>query len=457
MVRIKLLNTLQIVILLALFSLLLLLTIYKPLGQDEGVFLTMGKFLHYGVLPYRDVFDHKPPGIYFLNYLILGVSNNLYFIKTLYAFINLASAILIAKIYIRVTDRTKYCYLPSIFFLILIIIFEGNYLIAEVPMILCFLLALNLNQRLIRNYFLIGFFCSLAILFKQTAIISSLIIIIFVVYKNRKDAIQLISGFFLPLFLVLIYLLITQTVNDGMDQIIWRNVCCYPKESFSSIIKYLSFYFWRILPILILVAIGIYFYIKKYQSLQILLPIIMLVILPVPFFFVRHYPHYWIQILPFLAILASFSTEKLISYKSIIIRIIIGISIILMLISNFRLMSWQLIYNYIPKWQEQNQIVRYLKNNNLNQIFTESQFSYFSLYNIQKPPTKYLYISEVNNQNGQAENETIEILKNNKNIVVLWPENPDFAYAKALQQYILEYYDPIKIFQHTGMIIYKAQ
>lgn len=155
----RLLYTIQIVSLTILFCFLLLLTIYKPLNQDEGVFLTIGKFLHHGVLPYRDIFDHKPPGIYFLNYLILGVFNNIIFLKIIYAIINLFSALLITKIYHKITNNPRYIFLPAIFFLIMMMIFEGNYVIAEVPMIFCILLALNF--ALLKNVKLYAFqYCS---------------------------------------------------------------------------------------------------------------------------------------------------------------------------------------------------------------------------------------------------------------------------------------------------------
>jgi hypothetical protein len=35
------------------------------LAFDSHVFLLIGKGIHYGLLPYRDLFDHKPPGIYY--------------------------------------------------------------------------------------------------------------------------------------------------------------------------------------------------------------------------------------------------------------------------------------------------------------------------------------------------------------------------------------------------------
>ena len=40
---------------------------YSELGRDQGVFLYIGKGILSGLVPYRDIWDHKPPLIYFIN------------------------------------------------------------------------------------------------------------------------------------------------------------------------------------------------------------------------------------------------------------------------------------------------------------------------------------------------------------------------------------------------------
>ncbi|MBI5956920.1 MAG: glycosyltransferase family 39 protein [Chloroflexi bacterium] len=54
-------------------SLLILVTIlanlpllYQPFGRDQGIFAYIGDGLNHGLVPYRDAWDHKPPGIYFV-------------------------------------------------------------------------------------------------------------------------------------------------------------------------------------------------------------------------------------------------------------------------------------------------------------------------------------------------------------------------------------------------------
>ncbi len=42
-------------------------------GRDSGVFLYVASMLLRGKLPYRDVWDHKPPAIYYLDALGLAL------------------------------------------------------------------------------------------------------------------------------------------------------------------------------------------------------------------------------------------------------------------------------------------------------------------------------------------------------------------------------------------------
>jgi len=46
---------------------------WAPLGRDSGVFAYVGWQIPEGTLPYRDIWDHKPPGIYWLNALAVAL------------------------------------------------------------------------------------------------------------------------------------------------------------------------------------------------------------------------------------------------------------------------------------------------------------------------------------------------------------------------------------------------
>lgn len=57
---------------LALLGVLLgLHSLWLPFGDDQGLYFYVGREWKHGTLPYRDVFDHKPPGIYVIYRLAL--------------------------------------------------------------------------------------------------------------------------------------------------------------------------------------------------------------------------------------------------------------------------------------------------------------------------------------------------------------------------------------------------
>jgi len=39
------------------------------IGIDSSVFISIGEAMHEGKIPYKDIFDHKGPLIYFINYI----------------------------------------------------------------------------------------------------------------------------------------------------------------------------------------------------------------------------------------------------------------------------------------------------------------------------------------------------------------------------------------------------
>jgi hypothetical protein len=47
----------------------------QPFGRDQGIFAYIGDGMRHGFVPYRDSWDHKPPGIdvtYFLAFSLFG-------------------------------------------------------------------------------------------------------------------------------------------------------------------------------------------------------------------------------------------------------------------------------------------------------------------------------------------------------------------------------------------------
>ena len=148
----------------------------RSINKDSGVFLYIGWRILNGELPYRDVWDHKPPIIFYLNALGLAISNNsrwgVWFIECIGLFIA-------AFIGFRLMKKT-FGILPAVFSLLIwlltlnILIRGGNFTeeYALPAQFAALWLISNANGRNFRDrhWFLIGLLGAIAFFTKQTTV-----------------------------------------------------------------------------------------------------------------------------------------------------------------------------------------------------------------------------------------------------------------------------------------------
>lgn len=536
---------------------LILTTIFHPLQQDEGVFLTIGQNLVKGYLPYRDFFDHKPPGIYWLLAgLNLIFDNRIVWYKITLIATNLASAWLVFKIahiltqkntlkgdlkkvgdqasawkqqtkvcstthgYIRKTLQAKKltpnaCLLwAPIFFLWLTLVFEGQYLIAE-PFVAFFLLLglyLYLLALLFRETeqtylptgrgipFLIlfsGLAFGFAILFKQTAILSALAFLIVLTWQRQwKQLAYFCFGIFIPILLTVLYLWRCNILVDAYRQIILYNFQNYPSENIFKVLDLLSATFLYTLPVWILFIYGVIKFSVIARRLSLFRPtkqsgnsslvhldnlsstcaIALLAILPMFAYFGRHYPHYWLQSAPFVAILAAITLHPSLKLRTtgkgglevpgsqasackkqtkVCSQERGAQALACFFILSVSLFTYNFLHLNYPKYLGERQLTQFLHQQN-QPIYAENQFIGLYFLTRKTPPIRYLYITEVDDWSEQAEQKTIELLKNNDGLII-WPEDCNYAYAKDLQAYIFNNYKPIYHQDELGVVVYKPQ
>ncbi|HBG81798.1 TPA: hypothetical protein DDW69_03065 [candidate division CPR2 bacterium] len=459
----KLLTYFFIACITVITAMLLYLSFFKPLEQDEGVFLTIANGIVEGKSPYQDYFDHKPPGIYFLLASAVYLSENTALMaKGILFFFNFISSFLIFKIANEYKKGSGF--LASVLFLFSATFFETNHIIAEPFMVtfllLAFLLMLEWTNKNERKYLVgSGLMVGLAVLFKQTAIVNLFIFIPFIYFAKKKisDLGYFIFGTIIVCFPFLIYLLSKKVVQEAINQIITVNFTSYPKENMSMVFNNLAPPFKKTLPIWILFLAFVFSKGKNIDQKKLLL--IISALAPMPFLLVRHYPHYWLQIMPFIAIAAAISLDSLIGFKSSktwlnLFRVAVLSIIALSFFTNFKWFYWMAKNVDQPKLKAEKEAAKMLKELPQKNILAENQFTGFYLLSEKEALTKYLYITEVNEKEA-AEEKTIEILKNNKDTIIVWPKDLKYTYAKKLQNYIIQHYQPKKEFSQLGMIIYQ--
>ena len=166
----------------------------SPLAmRDDGVFLYFGWRILNGELPYKDVWDHKPPVVYYINALGLALTNSSRWGVWFLEFIALLLAALIGYYLIKKSFGTISAVLCSFLWLLTLLAIIGGGNLPEVyalPLQFGALwLAFNIDLRHLSSwrYFLIGFIGAIAFLTKPTTIGIWMAIVLYITIKRLKD------------------------------------------------------------------------------------------------------------------------------------------------------------------------------------------------------------------------------------------------------------------------------
>ena len=202
--------------------------IVKPLGDlDEIWNYNVARNIAIGKIPYRDISTITTPLLPIINSLFLNIlGNNLIIMRVLSAVLGTAILYLIFKIFIKITKEKNI----SIFFTLLIgILFrenyciDYNYTIVFITLIIVYLEMQNNNKNK-KHEFIQGILAGLAICTKQS--VGLLVAIATILYpvidiKTKQDIRPQIKnigirilGIILPVFILLIYLLVTNAMMD---------------------------------------------------------------------------------------------------------------------------------------------------------------------------------------------------------------------------------------------------
>ncbi len=167
--------------------------IWNSLGYDKEIFQYIGMAISKGLVPYIDIFDHKPPIIFILNYIgYLLTPSSTWGIFIIINFIEFISALFIYKITHSATSNKWMAIIISIYFIglnnQLEILMGGNYT-RQVTEFLTIFLAYILftKNRSKTNSFLMGSILSIIFFTQQNEIISSSIFVFAYILLDTKD------------------------------------------------------------------------------------------------------------------------------------------------------------------------------------------------------------------------------------------------------------------------------
>lgn len=238
-----------------------------PLDRDEGAFLAIAQLVLHGRVPYRDVFDQKAPGIYYLLAGALALTRGampmtqLYVARLLVVVANLATALGLVSLG-RSWRRPRVGLLAAALWLFVAPLYGGAQLFTE-PFAIPFMvwsLAVAARMGGIRRAFSAGLLLALGTLFKQTAILAlpGVVVLLYAHHEggdtsphatsrpestiarwgsrmtggscSRASVAALVAGLLLPWALVCAAFALTGGLGSLLDQVVVSNLTRYPSD-----------------------------------------------------------------------------------------------------------------------------------------------------------------------------------------------------------------------------------
>ena len=409
---------------------------------DSGVFLYIGQRILHGDIPYVDIWDHKPPVIYYINAIGLSFTNgSRWGVWAIEFIVLLLTAYLSFHLFEQAFSKTSALVATFLWLLNLVFLLLSGNLTEEYVLILQFV-SIFLYYRLGQehgkpwNFFIIGLLGGIAFLTKQTTIgiwISIGLILLFQAFtkKNSKKPLcelALMSlGVFLIIAIVSGYFFFHNALSEFWDQA-FKYSFIYSRTQSASLVdrlksafnlKYLSHYSLFTLSV---IGIVIYFFFRKGKgsSPQKLLLDLVAIDIILEFLLINipghAYEHYYITILPALAVFCAFAISRIkftlegeTKKPSSSYLIAFGL-LALLLIGSFR----EYVSNFLElKIAYDAEAIRYVQNNTSPEdtvIIWGAQHAMVNYYSNRASPSKYVYVFPLLRNGYTSEDRIMDFL-----------------------------------------------
>ena len=342
--------------------------LFQPIHPDEKVFIRVTEIWLQGGFPYKDIFDHKPPGIYLLAMPFVWLFDKPIASLRIFTFVIQAANALLLILVSQKLSNTSHSELVSesdsslslkqllkqvlndssqffIIFLYLALIpyYQGNFYLTQPFMMLFLLLSTNFlfeslsesdqhrpdenlkSSRNSKKFFLSALFFGLATFFRQTALVHILPIVIFLIYNKPKHKtyhklVKLLTfgaTAILPWLLFTAYAWNNNFFNQAWQQIVLFNLFSYPSLPIATVLRKIPLLVWP----LVVTCVG-YWLVKRnlFVSKEIVVSnslakqylffILLHIVVVLPLLLSRPYHHYWLQLIPWLFVIVGLKNFK---------------------------------------------------------------------------------------------------------------------------------------------------
>lgn len=434
--------------------------LYTPLDRDEGAYAYIAERLEKGELPYRDIFDHKQPFIYYIyktafNFFgktdeAIRMFTNFYLILTFLLFYS----------FIRVAFN-KWISLLALFIFILHINnhnLQGLNSNAEIflimPLLIAFILLYNSDSKYFRlNLFLSGFFIGVAVFIKLMAVFILFVPVFYVIRYIKRNKFAYLtyffSGFLFFVFLLFIWILKNNITKEFIECNFFYNFNYLSQFDFKNKIIILLKGGIEFIKTNFILFIGFLYGIYKIfinkKNHFVFISFMSVIMFYISIFLLSGlYPHYYLVLIPFLSILSAILVNDIYNYLFKIFKN--NILIILLLLS--------IIFLYFLYFVNVNNTYSFIKGNyktmaifyearavaeiiNINKSKEQSVFVFANepeiyFYTHTKAPTKYIYNYPVNYKLNEL-NFISDFLVMEKETVNIYNEYINKNYKKMVE------------------------
>lgn len=349
-----------------LFFLLRLPSLFEPLWYGaEGINQVVGNSLNHGKLLYSQVFDNKPPLLYWLYAAFQSDQFSIRMASAIFGILAVIMFFFLSKILFKNAKKNnKISFITTSIFAILFALptLEGNIANAEnfmlLPIISAGFLILvaqkqNSNHSLINRtsfildpYFFAGLLLGLAFLFKIVAVfdLAAFIVFLFILninfLKKELKLFKIIAGFFLPLFLVSLFFLSNGTFIDFVKAAFISNASYVSYDNKIGALPLLLFIKLTLLGSFLLFALVKR---KKISQTTLFISIWFAFSLFNSFFSQHPYAHYLLVLIPSLSLMVGLILfDK--KYQKIVVIVFLTVSLII--VKGFGVPRFDKIKNY---------------------------------------------------------------------------------------------------------------
>ena len=252
-----------------LFFILRFPSLFEPLWYgDEGIYQVVGSSLNNGQLLYKEIFDNKPPLLYWLYAILNSDQFTIRLASLIFGVLSVVAFFLLSKKLFKSEKKNNIPFLTTFIFTLLFALptLEGNIANAENFMILPIILAgfLTFNAVVSRpkfsilnsqfSIFLAGLLLGIAFLFKITAIFDFAAFLVFYIVTNYNSLKKHISipkisvGFLLPIIGVTLFFLANGTFKEFIEAAVTTNI---PYVNYANKIEgFPNLLFWKLIILL---------------------------------------------------------------------------------------------------------------------------------------------------------------------------------------------------------------